>query len=524
MKPNHLIFALILSLPIVGMYTWHVVGTPPEKLATGFIQGDMPYYLANGRQYFDGDSSGLFYSNPYVYDRQDAIYFQPHLAMFGVLAVAVPNMPGLPFALFGLICTVASFWVLIRLVADLCPGASDWQQRFLVLMVAWGGGLLSLFGTLYTLAKGFPVNPLYLDPHGGYWLLNLGRNFIFPTEALYHLIVLLMLWAALHGRHWRVLIAAALLAMCHPYTGIQYAIILLAWVGLELTFVRSGLFRWRTAWLFTLPLIYCLGYYGQYLMSFETHRQLVEQWALDWSFKLINIVPAYAIVFAMLVARCSTPDKLRQCFDSPFNRLLGLAAFLSFGMANHEAFIEPHQPLHFTRGHIWLPLCLLGLPALLQGLHKLRASRPLALAASALFAITMLCDNVVFFGMQTRKPVGLYTDQAQTDIFRFIRDQDDKPTVLSKNPRFAYLSATYSQARPYYGHHFNTLNCHDKRIAVEQLFNEKIIPPDLIDQSFWVLLNEPTPWITDDPRFEQIYQHNNASIFRYLAGQGTSKN
>ncbi|MBX2853297.1 MAG: hypothetical protein KTR15_16310 [Phycisphaeraceae bacterium] len=521
MKPNHLIYALILSLPIVALYGWHVVGAPSDKLATGFIKGDMPYYVANGRQYFDGDSAGLFYSNPYMYDKQDPIYFQPHLVLFGALAAIMPDTPGLPFAVLGLVFTVAAFWVLIRLVADLCPGASDWQQRFLVFMVAWGGGLLSVFGTLYTLGRGYGFYPLVFDPDYGFWLLNLGRNFIFPTEAFYHLIVLLMLWAVLCGRHWRALVAAAVLALCHPYTGIQYAIILLTWVGLELAFVRSGLFSWKTAWLFALPLIYSLGYYGYYLTLFDSHRELVEQWTLDWSFKLTSIVPAYAIVFAMFIARCSTPDKLRRCFDSPFNRLLGIGAFLSFGMANHEAFITPHQPLHFTRGHIWLPLCLLGLPALLQLWNKFRPRRLFALAVAGLFAILMLCDNMVFFGMQMQKPFGLYTDQSELDVFQFIREQDGKPIVLSEDPQFAYLSATYSQARPYAGHYFNTPNSDIKRSAVEQLFNEKQIPPDLIDQPFWILLSKPTPWLIQDPRFELIYRHNDAAIYRYKARQNS---
>ncbi|MEO0475341.1 MAG: hypothetical protein AAF085_05110 [Planctomycetota bacterium] len=521
MKSSRLIFALILSLPIFALYGWHVVGTPSDKVATGFIKGDMPYYVANGRQYFDGGSSGLFYSNPYMYDKLDPVYFQPHLILFGGGAVATPGMPGLPFALLGLVFTIAAFWVLIRLIEDLCPGATVWQQRFLALMVAWGGGMMYIGGAVYSLVRGYPFYPLVLDPHHGYWLLNLGRNFIFPTEALYHLIVLTMLWSVLRGWHWRALIAVALLALCHPYTGIQYAIIMVVWVGLELIYVRSGLFSWRTAWLFGLPLVYSFGYYGLYLMTSESHSKLVEEWTLDWSYKLINIVPAYAIVFTMFVARCSTPDKLRECFASPFNRLLGIIAFLSFGMANHEAFITPHQPLHFTRGHIWLSLCLLGLPALLVLWDKLRTRRPLAFGAAGLLAILMLCDNTVFFSMQMSKPFGLFTDQRELDVFQFIRDQDETPIVVSEDPQFAYLSATYSQARPYAGHYYNTPNSDAKRSAVEQLFNDKQIPPDLIDQPFWVLLSEPTPWLTKDTRFEQIYQQGDASIFRYKAEQST---
>jgi len=475
----------------------------------------MPYYLANGRQYFDGESSGIFYSNPYIYERHEAIYFQPQVVLFGLFTVMSPDSPGLLLAMFGLVVTVAGFWVLGRLVEDLCPGLGRWQHRALVVTVAWGGGLLCLASALYTLGKGMRLDVLRLDPSHGWWFLNFGRNFVYPTEGLYHLIVLLMLWAALRGRHVLMLLAGLLLAVCHPYTGIQYAIIVLAWVGIELMYVRSGLFRWRWAWLYALPLAYSLGYYGVFLMSHASHRELVSQWALDWSYKITTIVPAYILVFSLFTLRCRTPQRLIECFSQPFNRLLGLAAILSFGMANHEAFVTAHQPLHFTRGHIWLPLCLLGLPALVQAWQWLAQRRALATLAVAVFFIVMLSDNAVFFAVQTQKTVGIYTRADQLDTFRFIRKQPGKPVVLSKDPEFAYLSATYSQARPYYGHYYNALDIENKSKRVQEFFDAHVVPDELRDRPFWVLAEAERDWLGQDARFELLYENDGAAVYRH---------
>lgn len=515
MRFHRLLYAVILTLPVVGLYVHHYAAAPDGQVATGFIQYDMPYYVANGRQYFDGGSSGLFYSNPYIYnDDNPSIYLHPHIYLFGLVATRTLERPGMPFVLFGILFTIPAFYILIRLVADLLPHASLWQQRFLVLIVAWGGGLLSAAGTLKSLATGMPIRPLQLDPSDGWWFLNLGRNFIFPTEALYHLLVLLFLWMVLRGKHWSALATALILAFCHPYTGIQYGIILAIWVMIELLFVRSGLFRFRTAWLFALPLVYCVAM-NLHLMMYPTHRALVAQWALDWGYKLESIAPAYLLVFGLFVLQCSTPQRFSAHMARPFNRLLLIAAFLSFAMANHEAFFSPHQPIHFTRGHIWLPLCLLGLPYLLQAWGWIKTRSALKIVGPSLFAVVMLTDNAVFFATQMRGPLGMYTTPDQLDLFGVLRDAEGAPIIMSDNSEFAYLSTVYSQARPYYGHYFNTLDAATKRDNVEQFFESATIPEELIDSPLLVVTFEHTELLQADERFERVYTINDAGIFRY---------
>ena len=49
------------------------------------------------------------------------------------------------------------------------------------------------------------------DPARGWWMLNLGRNFIYPTESLYHALVLgIALCVSRRAYWWAVLVALAL--------------------------------------------------------------------------------------------------------------------------------------------------------------------------------------------------------------------------------------------------------------------------------------------------------------------------
>ena len=56
------LFCLALLTPVLLFYACHFCGRPNP---TGFIQYDMPYYMANAREYFDRGGFRLFYSNPF---------------------------------------------------------------------------------------------------------------------------------------------------------------------------------------------------------------------------------------------------------------------------------------------------------------------------------------------------------------------------------------------------------------------------------------------------------------------------
>src|SRR5262245_37774977 len=71
------LISLALASPVLLLYLSHFA-SPSAGSSTGFVQGDMPTYLANAREHFDSGRFQFFFSNPYElrYDAP-AIYVQP---------------------------------------------------------------------------------------------------------------------------------------------------------------------------------------------------------------------------------------------------------------------------------------------------------------------------------------------------------------------------------------------------------------------------------------------------------------
>ena len=79
---------VVLALPSLIPLALHFYfsATIAGDHATGFIQNDQPYYMANARQYFDGDAASFAHKNPCDWRGDSpAIYFQPQTFFLGVL-------------------------------------------------------------------------------------------------------------------------------------------------------------------------------------------------------------------------------------------------------------------------------------------------------------------------------------------------------------------------------------------------------------------------------------------------------
>src|ERR1044072_7536155 len=94
---------LIVILPVpalIPMANAYLVPLVKGQIPTGFIQYDMPAYIANARAFFT-DGFHLTYGNPYAGYDTPVIYFQPHIFLLGCL-VRLGLDPGVAFNLFGL--------------------------------------------------------------------------------------------------------------------------------------------------------------------------------------------------------------------------------------------------------------------------------------------------------------------------------------------------------------------------------------------------------------------------------------
>jgi hypothetical protein len=470
--------SLALVVPAAWPYVLHFLDSS-RGMATGFIGIDMPVYMASAREHFD--AGGLAYGNPSspFYDTP-AIYFQPMTLLLGLIWRFTGLDPGLVFVGFGLIAAVVCVRVAVALYRQLV-GLESWVHWAGLLMFVWGGGALVLAGLAYNTVAGDPSGSLLrFDPGGGWWFLNLGRNLVFPTEALYHALFLGCILALFRRRFGVALLMAAVVAISHPFTGVQLLLILTVWCGLEWFFLRSDAlprsFVLGCGALFTAH----LGYYLLFLSRFPEHRALMEQWAQPWVYHAANFVPAYLLVGGLALWRMRRIGLARDVLGTSGNRLLLMWFAVSFVLANHEFAIKPLQPAHFTRGYVWMPLFLLGAPVLMGLLATLWSSRRRVLGALSAATIVglFLADNAVWLAARTA-PIGVYMTTQQRELFTWMDATEHRgAVVLAEHNIIGYLTTVYTPLRAWQGHLFNTPHGHQRRLEARAFFQDGVFLDD----------------------------------------------
>lgn len=484
------LWILLATLPFAAIYVAHFLS--PVGGPTGFIQGDMPYYAANGREIFER-GNGFAYPNPYDPDpNAPVIYFHWLLWILGFLTAPLGLDPGFVFVAWGaafalLLSTVT--WYLVRQVLP-TPDLRD----LLFLLTMWGGGLLCYGAIGASLLGGEPLGDiLRFDPGNGWWFLNWGRNLTFPTESTYHLLVGGCWLLVLRDRQWPALAVAALLAATHPWSGLEILVTLAAFHGLRL--VVSD----RSA---ALPLVAATGvalagflvYNLVYLEAFESHRALRRTWQIDWSLGASSMLLAWSPV--ALLAAIRIASDLRTRAEEPPGRsgasgswasvrrwlrrneaVLVVAAGVAFLLSIHDRFVTPTQPVHFARGYVWMPLTLLGLPVLQRGLVALRGRwSPRAFSAGIVLLVLVAgFDNLVFVTSKIhfqQQPIALYfLTSDERDLFERIRDEELSGVAVARDRRVGYLLATYTALTPYAGHGYNTPGFTERIGHIERLFD-----------------------------------------------------
>ena len=142
------------------------------------------------------------------------------------------------------------------------------------LLFTWGGGLTSVTGLLINTV--FPSDEygdwfdgMYLaDPAGGWWGLNWGRTLFIPLEAWYHFIFLVNIYLVLKQKWAAGLFCTLFLSISHPFTGIEFLLIIIGWVVLEkIINRRNSIPPWYLATLIAIALFHA-WYYLIYLASF----------------------------------------------------------------------------------------------------------------------------------------------------------------------------------------------------------------------------------------------------------------
>lgn len=393
---GRLAIVVLAALPYFSLYALHVharLWRPGLWVPTGFVQYDQAYYGANGRAIFER-GNGLAYPNPYDPSPEaPVIYFHwfPWLLGFGITKLGFD--PGCLYVALGILGGLACSWMTLRLVETVLPAPPF--RRALFLFTMWGGGLLCLAQACISVLRGTAPfdDMLALDPKDGWWFLYWGRNLVFSSEAAYHATMAATWVAALRERTRGVLIGTALLAATHPFSGLQILMMTSCWaIALVATAPSARSLRFAAACLAMLAGF--LGYYLVYLPSFPQHVSLEKAWDTGWSHPVSALVLAYGPIGVVALMRLWHD---RGAIGRPTYFLIACAV-VSLALIEHDLVLPARQPLHFARGYVWMPLCLLALPQFQAWLAQLRAR--MAAVPWVLFVVLAGCvavfDNAAF--------------------------------------------------------------------------------------------------------------------------------
>jgi hypothetical protein len=450
-------FSLVLTVPILFFLSAYFFNHSKDAIPTGFIQYDNVSYAANAQQLFK--NGNLFYANRLNdSDHYPRIYFQPqHLILAGLMKAGFA--PGLAFCFFSCIFSLIFFRTLILLYDHLYPLSK--HPTLVMILFSWGGGMLALSGWLLYLlhilpGKNIQAASLALDPAAGWWGLNLGRSLFFSMESYYHFLFFAGVYLIVKKKWLPATIGAVILSLSHPFTGLEFLSILCLWLILEKILFKNATIPAGFVFFILALTAFHAWYYLVYLNHFPEHRIIFSQYQLNWRLRFYNIFPAYIIVAALaVISFLKTP-----LTTSENTRLFICWALVAFVLANHELIIKPMQPLHFTRGYIWAPLFLLGIPAV-ESLISFLIKNIRVKIILAIGIILFLLDNINWIYLNSRytssKSSISFIDLQQKSILEYLNKNTGINTlIIGSDECLPYLSTLYTQASPWISHVYNT--------------------------------------------------------------------
>jgi hypothetical protein len=513
--------SVALAVPIGWPYLTHFLKGDGHLHGTGFVQYDMPYYMADAREYFD--HGGVTYGNPFSpsYDTP-AIYFQPLTLFLGIVWKLTAANPGIIFVCFGAIAAICCMRVAISLYSQLAPLHTHSAKLGLVAF-AWGGGVLALAG-LAANALGYSGSIFRFDPFRGWWILNFGRNLIYPTEAFYHALFFGTIVFLLRRRFAAALALTFLVSISHPFTGLELVAILCAWSFIELYFLESDHLPRSFLIGCCAILVFHLGYYILFLNRFPEHRRIAEQWTLANLLQAENFIPACLLVGGLAGWNVRRFTLARSFLAVPHNRLFLIWFLVAFTLANHEFAIRPVQPIHFDRGYIWTPLFLMGIPALLALFDFLSARLTRTAAATALTMVMalLLSDNVLWLAAFTfKQEQGIRLTSDEKSLLDWLdRDENRGFVILSQSAQVSYLAMTYTSLRAWYSHRTITPDFQMRRQEADAYFDKGVFLDRWLSMPLLIVheqthqstaLSRPQP----GPTMKQVFQNGTFTVIRH---------
>jgi hypothetical protein len=305
---------------------------------------------------------------------------------------------------------------------------------------------------------------MQLDSSYRWWDLYVFRNYFSLPETLYHAIVFVTLGFVARNR---ILLSAAGVSLglyAHPFTGLQLALIVLAY-ALSSLFLEAK----RGPFLALLVLVgLALGCFVCYILFLRTdpaHLDL-ELWWRHYNQYIIlwQYIFAYGPwLLGGLASLLLFPKFFMQ--TRPW-RLVMILALVTFGLMNNHWILSPsYQPAHFSRGYLFVALVLVTIggywavrdrhPAFSRSVGKL-GRHPFLLV---IFIVFLALDNI--FVMVSAWNTGRLNPQTisqdQKEILEAVKQFPGRQTIaVTHDLTIAYLIPVLSKHRSIVGHFANT--------------------------------------------------------------------
>ncbi len=382
------VFLSILPVAIVSLSIlyWYVKPTPGEVFL-GFAQVEQPVYLVLSKT-FAQEGSFVFYSSPYAVEDFPRIY--THL--LPVILGGLWRLTGIP---------LLALWWLVRLVLGPLMFFLSFQilrvyvheEKYLVpgaFLLAFGGGMAYLHALLGSLGSGgdFMTGWMLLERPYDWWFTNLFRVAYYPFEVFNHVLFFSSIYLFLKKRYFPSVIVFFLTWWAHPFTGAQLTAVYLAFFLVEISLYRRPLAKTALPFL-GVALIFVL-YYLVWIPSFPLAREIMASFRLSTSAGHLSplLYPSAWGMFLFLPLLNG-----QGIFRGEKTRFLIYWVLVDLALINHDLLVQPgFQPMHFTRGYLFLPLAILSL----LGIKSRLQDRDRASLVLLLLVVLSLPDNALF--------------------------------------------------------------------------------------------------------------------------------
>jgi hypothetical protein len=394
--------ALGVPLALLAASSLIRFGLPPGDEYLGIFRYDLLYYCVNARELFE-NGNGLFYSNPFSASFDGPrVYSHLLLALMGwswwLSDIPLPVLWQLGQVLFGF----AMFVALHRLLACFFEGR-ELTTAFVV--ISLGGGGLAVQALSHSLMAETQLSvldafrALKSGTRGPAWLPNVFQNALYATEAFYHLLAFATFTAAVRGRRGGALLGVFLTWWAHPFTGLEVGAIVGGWALLE-AWIRRDLASFGfAAGVAAISLLFLL--YNVVLISLWSidAADIVSRWRTDITlFHFAEALGMWGLFLAGPLLLLRPRLKLLDLRRSAGDRFVAVWGIVVVVLVLHDrllpASVPAYQPLHFTRGYLFVPMAIL----LLRGLWRILpqcSTRGRRVAIAALLPLAF-ADNALY--------------------------------------------------------------------------------------------------------------------------------